>query len=119
MTRLENFVVKGFFAHAIVSLVKLDKGCSFTLLGTHSCAIGDSLLCHWGLTLSLLGIHSCAIGDSLLRYWGLSLVNPQWRNSIFPPFLLSSVDLYFKELRREGAFSYDYPQLSDAISEKD
>jgi hypothetical protein len=30
MTRLENFREKGFFAHAIVSLVKLDKGCSFT-----------------------------------------------------------------------------------------
>ena len=30
MTRLDIFMVKGFFAHAIVSLVKLDNGCSFT-----------------------------------------------------------------------------------------
>ncbi len=44
MTRLENFVVKGFFAHAIVNLVKLDKGCSFTPLWTYFYAIGNVLL---------------------------------------------------------------------------
>ena len=58
MTRQEKFIRKGFFALAIENLVKLDKGCSFTPLGTYFYAIGDSLLCHWGRTLTLLGIHS-------------------------------------------------------------
>ena len=58
MTRHEKFIRKGFFARAIENLVKLDKGCSFTLLGAHSCAIGDSLLRHWGRTLTPMGIHS-------------------------------------------------------------
>lgn len=58
MTRLENFWIKGFFAHAIVSLVKLDKGCSFTPLWTYFYAIGNVLFRYWGFTLSLLGIHS-------------------------------------------------------------
>lgn len=53
MTRLENFREKGFFAHAIVSLVKLDKGCSFTPLWTYFYAIGDSLLRYWERTLTL------------------------------------------------------------------
>ena len=73
MTRLENFREKGFFAHAIVSLVKLDKGCSFTPLWTYFYAIGNVLLRHWEFTLSPLGTHSCAIGDVLLRHWGLTL----------------------------------------------
>lgn len=77
MTRLENFREKGFFAHAIVSLVKLDKGCSFTPLWTYFYAIGDSLFRYWGLTLSLLGIHFCAIGDSLELFPNVSFVNPQ------------------------------------------
>ena len=58
MTRHKKFIRKGFFALAIENLVKLDKGCSFTPSGTHSCAIGDSLLRHWGHTLAPLGIHS-------------------------------------------------------------
>ena len=77
MTRHKKFIRKGFFAHAIENLVKLDKGCSFTPLGTHSYAIGDSLLCHWERTLALLGIHSCAIGDSLELFPSVSFVNPQ------------------------------------------
>ena len=35
MTRLENFVINGFFTNTIVNLVKLDRGCSFTLLGMY------------------------------------------------------------------------------------
>ena len=35
MTRLENFVINGFFTNTIVNLIKLDRGCSFSLLGTH------------------------------------------------------------------------------------
>ena len=96
MTRLENFRVKGFFAHAIVSLVKLDKGCSFTPLWTYFYAIGNLLLRYWGsnitllgLTLSLLGTHSCAIGDSLFRQWGLTLTLLGIHSSCSPVFLSS------------------------------
>ena len=77
MTRLDNFVVKGFFAHAIVSLVKLDKGCSFTPLWTYFYAIGNVLFRHWGLTLALLGTYSYAIGDSLELFPSVSFVHPQ------------------------------------------
>ena len=77
MTRHEKIIRKGFFARAIENLVKLDKGCSFTPLGTYFYAIGDSLLRHWGFTLALLGIHSCAIGDSLELFPSVSFVNPQ------------------------------------------
>ena len=74
MTRLENFREKGFFAHAIVSLVKLDKGCSFTPLWTYFYAIGK---------------YSYAIGDSLLRYWGFTRVVPQCFFRHSPMILLS------------------------------
>ena len=67
MTRLENFREKGFFAHAIVSLVKLDKGCSFTPLWTCFYAIGNVLLRYWGFT---------SIGDSLELFPSVSFVNP-------------------------------------------
>ena len=77
MTRLENFREKGFFAHAIVSLVKLDKGCSFTPLWTYFYAIGDSFLRHWERTLAPLGTYSCAIGDSLELFPSVSFVFPQ------------------------------------------
>lgn len=77
MTRLENFREKGFFAHAIVSLVKLDKGCSFTPLWTYFYAIGNVLFRYWGLTLALLGTHSYAIGDSLELFPSVSFVIPQ------------------------------------------
>ena len=50
MTRHKKFIRKGFFALAIENLVKLDKGCSFTPLGTHSYAIGNILLRYWGFT---------------------------------------------------------------------
>ena len=50
MTRHEKIIRKGFFALAIENLVKLDKGCSFTPLGTHSYAIGNILLRYWGFT---------------------------------------------------------------------
>ena len=76
MTRLENFREKGFFAHAIVSLVKLDKGCSFTPLWTYFYAIGNVLLRYWGFTLSPLGTHSFAIGDSLELFPSVSFVIP-------------------------------------------
>ena len=95
MTRLENFREKGFFAHAIVSLVKLDKGCSFTPLWTYFYAIGNVLLRYWGLTLALLGIHSCAIGDSLFRYWGLPRVVPQCFFCHSPMILLSFPSVSF------------------------
>ena len=89
MTRLENFREKGFFAHASVSLVKLDKGCSFTPLWTYFYAIGDSLFRYWGLTLTPLGTHSYAIGNSLLRHWGLTRVVPQCFFCHSPVFLSS------------------------------
>ena len=89
MTRLENFREKGFFAHAIVSLVKLDKGCSFTPLWTYFYAIGNVLLRYWGLTLALLGTYFYAIGDSLLRYWGLTRVVSQCFFRHSPTILLS------------------------------
>ncbi|GEM_PF-5653073 len=95
MTRLENFREKGFFAHAIVSLVKLDKGCSFTPLWTYFYAIGDVLFRYWGFTLALLGIHSCAIGDSLFRYWGLTLALLGIHSSCFPVFLSSFPNDFF------------------------
>lgn len=77
MTRLENFVVKGFFAHAIVSLVKLDKGCSFTPLWTYFYAIGNVLLHYWGFTLALLGIHSSCSPVFLSSFPSVSFVIPQ------------------------------------------
>ena len=95
MTRLENFREKGFFAHAIVSLVKLDKGCSFTPLWTYFYAIGNVLFRYWGLTLSLLGTYSFAIGDVLFRYWGLTRVVPQCFFCHFPMILLSFPQCFF------------------------
>lgn len=77
MTRLENFREKGFFAHAIVSLVKLDKGCSFTPLWTYFYAIWDSLLRYWGLALALLGTHSSCSPMFLLSFPNDSFVFPQ------------------------------------------
>lgn len=77
MTRLENFREKGFFAHAIVSLVKLDKGCSFTPLWTYFYAIGNVLFRYWGFTLSPLGTHSFVIGDSFELFPSVSFVLPQ------------------------------------------
>ena len=77
MTRLENFREKGFFAHAIVSLVKLDKGCSFTPLWTYFYAIGNVLLRYWGLTLSLLGFHSSCSPVFLSSFPNDSFVFPQ------------------------------------------
>ena len=73
MTRLENFREKGFFAHAIVSLVKLDKGCSFTPLWTYF----------------------YAIGNVLFRYWGLTRVVPQCFFCHFPMILLSFPQCFF------------------------
>jgi len=95
MTRLENFREKGFFAHAIVSLVKLDKGCSFTPLWTYFYAIGNVLLRYWGLTLSLLGIYPCAIGDSLFRQWVLTLSLLGIHSSCSPMFLSSISNVSF------------------------
>ncbi len=77
MTRLENFREKGFFAHAIVSLVKLDKGCSFTPLWTYFYAIGNVFFRYWGLTLTPLGIHSSCSPMFLLSFPNDSFVLPQ------------------------------------------
>ena len=89
MTRLENFREKGFFAHAMVSLVKLDKGCSFTPLWTYFYAIGNVLLCYWGFTLALLGTHSFVIGDSLELFPSVSFFIPQCFFCHSPMILLS------------------------------
>ena len=76
MTRLENFREKGFFAHAIVSLVKLDKGCSFTPLWTYFYAIGNVLFRYWGLTLAPLGTHSSCFPVFLSSFPNDSFVFP-------------------------------------------